>query len=146
MERAKTARKGGTSGSDVRIARPREVQLENLPADHPAAQTARLRQLFGLIVLLALGFTLLSVVAVLAFHDAMVGITGAILFGFGCLVLVARSRLRQDNRREAVTMVCLGILGTTLIIMVLQPSWNATLAVTPLLTVGVALPYVGDRH
>jgi diguanylate cyclase (GGDEF)-like protein/PAS domain S-box-containing protein len=144
-EEAKTARKGGTSGSDVRIAGPREVQLENLPADHPAAQTARLRQLFGLIVLLALGFTLLSEAAFLAFHDATVGITGAILFGFGCLVLVARSRLRQDNRREAVTMLCLGILGTTLIIMVLQPSWNATLAVTPLLTVGVALPYVGDR-
>ena len=89
---AKTARKGGTSGSDVPIARPREVQLENLPADHPAAQTAQLRQLFGLIVLLALGFTLLSVVALSAFHDAAVGITGAILFGFGCLVLVARSR------------------------------------------------------
>ena len=101
-EEAKTARKGGTSEPDVRIAGPREVQLENLPADHPAAQTVRLRQLFGFIVLLALGFTLLSEAAFLAFQDATVGITGAILFGFGCLVLVARSRLRQDNRREAV--------------------------------------------
>ena len=42
-------------------------------------------------------------------------------------------------------MLCLGVVGSTLIIMVLQPSWYATLAITPLLTVGVALPYVGDR-
>jgi hypothetical protein len=76
----------------------------------------------------------------LAFDEPAIGITGAILFGFRCLVFVTRSRLRQANRRTAVAIICIGILVTTLIVVMLQPTWSGTLAVTPLLTVGVALP------
>ena len=144
-EKAKTGRKDGTE-PDMQPGGPREVQpADHHSADHPAAQTTQLRELCSWIVLLALAFTLLAEAAFLAFHEPAIGITGAILFGFGCLVLVARFRLRQANRRATVTIICAGILGTTLIVMALQPTWSATLAVTPLLTVGVALPYASDR-
>ena len=125
---------------------PREVQDTNQhSADHPAAQTAQLKQFSGWVVLLALAFALLAEVTFLAYDEPMIGITGVVLFGFGCLVFVTRLRLRQANRRAAVAIICIGILGTTLIVMMLQPTWAATLAVTPLLTVGIALPYASDR-
>jgi diguanylate cyclase (GGDEF)-like protein/PAS domain S-box-containing protein len=144
-EKAKAGRKDGTEPA-LRPGDPPEVQpADSHPADHPAAQTGQLRQLCSWIVLLALAFALLAEAAFLAFHEPTIGITGASIFGFGCLVFVARLRLRQANRRAVVAMICAGILGTTLIVMTLQPTWFATLAVTPLLTVGVALPYANDR-
>ena len=144
-EKTKAGRKDGAKPY-MQPGGPREVQSTNQhSADHPAAQTAQLKQFSGWVVLLALAFTLLAEVTFLAYDEPMIGITGVVLFGFGCLVFVTRLRLRQANRRAAVAIICIGILGTTLIVMMLQPTWAATLAVTPLLTVGIALPYASDR-
>ncbi len=124
----------------IRSGGSREMQ----PIDHPAAQTAQLKQLFGWVVMLALAFTILAEVTFLTYKEPVIGITGAILFGFGCLIFVTRIWLSQANRRTAVAIICLGILVTTLIVMIIQSTWSATLAITPLLTVGVALPYASD--
>ena len=120
-------------------------QPEVQPADSPTVQGIQLVQLFCWVLPLAFGFALLEGVAFLAFHDTGTGVTGAVLFGFGCVVLVAWAQVRRGRHRRAVVLICLFFLGATLVEVLAQPSLVPTLAISPLMAVAVALPYVSKR-
>ncbi|MGH3090089.1 MAG: putative bifunctional diguanylate cyclase/phosphodiesterase, partial [Rubrobacteraceae bacterium] len=74
-----------------------------------------------------------------------VGMIGALVLAFAVLVSTARWRLRQDNRQTVVAVVCSAILGIGLAVMALWPTIFPALAVTPLVSVGIALPYADKR-
>ncbi|HEX6708877.1 MAG TPA: PAS domain-containing protein, partial [Rubrobacter sp.] len=108
-------------------------------------QAVQLRQLIGWLTPVAFGFVLLSGIVSAVFGDVRLGIAGALIFIFGCLVLVARVQVRRGRWQAAVITICVGILGTTLTVAPVQPGWFPTLAVTPFLMVMVALPYTNDH-
>lgn len=108
-------------------------------------RTSQLRQLISWLVPVAFGFAGLSLVVAVMFGDTGLGVTGGFIFVFGCLLFVARRRLRAGRVEAAVVTICTGILGTTLAVALVQPYWYPTLVITSLLTVMVALPYTEDR-
>ncbi|HET7477929.1 MAG TPA: PAS domain-containing protein [Rubrobacteraceae bacterium] len=120
------------------------ISIKRSP-DSSAFQRAQLEQLIRLITPVAFGFALVSEVAAALFRDVYMGFTGAFIFLFGCLVLVARALVRRGRWQSAVNTICAGILGTTLAVALVQPDWFPTLVITSLLTVMVALPYTEDR-
>jgi diguanylate cyclase (GGDEF)-like protein len=81
----------------------------------------------------------------LAFRDVGTGLTGAILFGLGCLMLAAWALVRRGKRWAAVIVICATFLGAILLVAPVQPGLLPTLAVSPLLAVAVALPYASRR-
>lgn len=113
--------------------------------DLSAFRSRQLSQLTSWLLPVAFGFTLLSLASAVAFGDARIGITGALIFIFGCLVLLARVMVGRGRWRAAIVTICAGILGTTLAVALVQPGWFPTLVITSLLTVMVALPYTDDK-
>ena len=115
------------------------------PADSPAVQTVQLAQFSRWLVLLAFGFALLEGAAFLAFRGTGTGVTSAVLFGFGWVALVVWMLARQDRHQRAVILLCTAFLGATLVVVLAQPSLTATLGLSALLSVVVALSYVSER-
>lgn len=111
----------------------------------PSFQTSQLKQLINWLVPVAFGFAVLSAIVAVIFGDTGLGVTGGFIFVFGCLLFVARARLRAGRLESAVVTICAGILGTTLVVALVQPYWYPTLVITSLLAVMVALPYTEDR-
>ena len=131
-EEAKTERRPSPRG---------EVQ----PADSPVVRTILLAQFTRWFVLLAFGFALLEGAAFLAFRETGTGVTSAVLFGSGCVALVVWMLARQDRHQGAVILLCIAFLGATLVVALAQPSLTATLGLSALLPVVVALSYVSER-
>ncbi len=119
--------------------------LEAQPADSPAVQSVQLVRFFRWVVPLVFGLALLEGVAFLAFRDTGTGVTSAILFGYGCVTLVAWRQARRDRHQRAVILVCTTLLGAILVMVLAQPSLMPTLAFGSLLAVAMALPYVSER-
>ncbi len=143
---------GGGGGMRVRdrvegakTEREPRSHLEVQPADSPAAQSVQLERFFYWVIPLIFVFTLLEGVAFLAFRDANTGVTGAVLFGYGCMTLVAWMQARRDRHQRAVILICTTFLGAILVVVLVQPSLILTLVFSPLLAVAVALPYVTER-
>ena len=127
------------SGLDIR------KRDEARPADDPALQSAQLSQFLGWLSLAVLFFAVLQIVAFVAFRDPGSGVSGAILFAYGLLLLVGRSRVVRGERETAVAITCFGFLVAALGVVVAQPTLVSVLIIAPLLAVGVALPYAEDR-
>jgi len=115
------------------------------PANKPPVQSLQLAQFLRWLVPLVFGFTLLEGAAFLAFRDIGTGMTGAVLFGHGCLMLAAWALVRWGRHRDAVILICVAFLGATLVMVPIQPDLIPTLAVSPFMAVAVALPYVSER-
>ena len=108
-------------------------------------RTAQLKQLINWLVPVAFGFAVLSFIVASVFGDTGLGVTGILIFIFGCMLLVSRSQVRSGRLESAVLTICAGVLGTTLAVALVQPYLYPTLVITSLLTVMVALPYTEDR-
>lgn len=91
-------------------------------------------------------FALLAEIAFFAFHDPAIGIGGLILLSYSVLLLIARFQVQRNKLLPAINIICVGLLGTTLVAVLVQPNWLPILIMTPLLAVMVALPYVGGRY
>lgn len=115
------------------------------PVDHPEVQTAHLGQLLGVFVWAGLAFSAFFFLVYLLAGDRDVGATSVLVLAFALLAGTARWRLKQGNRQAAVTIVCAAILGSGLSVLALQPVMFPAVAVTPLVCVGVALTYAGER-
>ena len=115
------------------------------PADDPALQSAQIRQFLGWLSPAVLVFAVLQIVAFMVFRDLGSGISGAVLFAYGLLLLVGKNRVGRGEREVAVTITCFGFLVAALGVVVAQPTLVSVLILAPLLAVGVALPYAGDR-
>jgi signal transduction histidine kinase/ActR/RegA family two-component response regulator len=72
-------------------------------------------------------------------------INGAIIFGYGCLELVAWYQFRRNQFQTAVLITCVGQLVATLVITALQPALFPNFGVVPLVVVAVALQYLRGR-
>ncbi len=94
---------------------------------------------------LVFGFAALEAIAFSVFRDTSTGLTGACLFAYGLVLLIAHWSARRGALRTALSMICTGFLIATLLAALADPSLISTLALTPLLAVGVALPHAGDH-
>ncbi|BBL81028.1 hypothetical protein RxyAA322_28820 [Rubrobacter xylanophilus] len=108
----------------------------------PEPDDLRLLQFLGWVVPLVFGFAALAGVAAAVFSDAGLLAAGVILLAYGGLLLVARRRVGIGGRGSAVWTICVGLLLAALLMSAVQPGWLAVLAITPLISVAVALPYV----
>jgi signal transduction histidine kinase/ActR/RegA family two-component response regulator len=110
------------------------------------AQRARLQQFFLWLVPITFVFGLLYAGVGVVFGDVPTMVNGAIIFGYGCLELVARRQFRNGHLQRAVLIICIGQLIAALVITVLQPALYPNFGVVPLVVVGVALQYLRGPH
>lgn len=108
----------------------------------PEPDDLRLLQFLNWVVPLVFGFAALAGIAAALFSDPGLLFAGAILLAYGGLLLVARHRVGGGERGAAVGIICVGLLLAALLMSAVQPEWLAVLALTPLISVAVALPYV----
>src|SRR6476659_11365899 len=104
-----------------------------------AAHRARLRQFLLVLMPIVFGFGLLYGAIGAVFGDLATMVNGAIIFGYGCLELVAWYQYRRDKFQAAVLITCIGQLVATLVITALQPALYPNFSVVPLVVVAVAL-------
>ena len=109
------------------------------------SRTEQLLQFLTWLTLAVFGFSLLGIIAFISFQDLGSGITGTALLTYGCSLLVARTQALRGKQHMAVNVICFGFLVATIIIVVAQPTLVPALVLSPLLAVGVALPYATER-
>src|SRR5947209_7579989 len=86
-----------------------------------AAQLARLKQFLSWILPIACGFALLECVLSAVFHDVPTGLTAIVMFACVGVLGIARAQLDAGKLRPAVTTVCSSLLGSDIVIALLQP-------------------------
>jgi signal transduction histidine kinase/FixJ family two-component response regulator len=106
------------------------------------AQRTRLRQFLLWLIPITFSFGLLYGGIGVVFGDLPTMINGAIIFGYGCLELVAWYQFRRDQFQTAVIITCVGQLAATLVITALQPALFPNFGIVPLVVVAVALQYL----
>jgi signal transduction histidine kinase/ActR/RegA family two-component response regulator len=111
-----------------------------------AAHRARLRQFLLVLMPTVFGFGLLYGAIGGVFGDLATMVNSAILFGYGCLELVAWVQFRRDRMQSAVLITCIGQLILAVVITILQPALYPNYAVVPLVAVAVALQFLRGRH
>jgi signal transduction histidine kinase/ActR/RegA family two-component response regulator len=109
------------------------------------SQRARLRQFLLWLLPITFSFGLLYGGIGAVFGDLPTMINGAIIFGYGCLGLVAWFQVRRNNLQTAVLITCVGQLVATMVITALQPALYPNFGVVPLVVVAVALQYLRGR-
>jgi PAS domain S-box-containing protein len=108
-------------------------------------QVVRLRQFLAWLIPIVFGFVPLLGIAFAAFGLISLAIASIVLLGYGLLLLYVRAQLRPTRLEAAVAAICSGLFLLVLLLKLTEPLSPATLAVTPLLAVILALPYVGPR-
>jgi signal transduction histidine kinase/ActR/RegA family two-component response regulator len=106
------------------------------------SQHARLRQFLLWLLPITFTFGLLYGGIGVVFGDLPTVMNGAIIFGYGCLELIAWSQFRRNQLRTAVLITCTGQLAATLVITALQPALYPNFGIVPLVVVAVALQYL----
>src|SRR5262245_2884693 len=96
------------------------------------AQRARLRQFLLWLLPITFSFGLLYGAIGAVFGDLPTMVNGAIIFGYGCLELVAWYQFRRDQLQTAVLITCVGQLVATLVITALQPALYPNFGIVPL--------------
>ena len=112
----------------------------------PTPEHARLRQFLIWLTPIIFGFALLYESTAFIFGDLPTAVSGGVIFGYGCLLLVAWYQLHRGHILATVLMICGGLLGAILIMVVLQPALYPNLATVPVLVVTAALPYIQGHH
>ncbi|MBA3945548.1 MAG: PAS domain-containing protein [Herpetosiphonaceae bacterium] len=110
-----------------------------------SSQLARLHQFLSWIVPCNLAFGIIEAVAFAVFHDLATGISTAVLLGGSVVLMRARVLVRRGRLKDAIVTICATLLGASVLIVLLQPALQATLACIPLLAVALALPYLSGR-
>ena len=121
---------------------------ENLVGDADNIRTGDaegLRQFLRWLTPLIFGFGSAELIAAAAYRDGVLGLVGACILGYGVCLLVARRPLANGRLLLAVGVIAFGLVPPDLVILALDPRMLPTLAVVPLVSVGVALPFAGRR-
>ena len=113
--------------------------------EHSAEQAAELLRFIRLLAPLVFAFAALEAAAAAWFADASTGLVALYLLAYGFVVLFARGLAARGAVRRAAAIMCAGFFVSTIATVFAQPSLTPTLALTPLLAVGLALPHAGDR-
>jgi signal transduction histidine kinase/ActR/RegA family two-component response regulator len=106
------------------------------------SQHTRLRQFLLWLLPITFTFGLLYGGIGAVFGDLPTMMNGAIIFGYGCLELIAWSQFRRNRLQVAVLITCVGQLVATLVITALQPALYPNFGIVPLVVVAVALQYL----
>lgn len=114
-------------------------------SDNLSLKAVQLLQFIAWVSYLVFGFALLEVVAFTIYRDPAQVITAVVLLGYGFVLLLARSLLLSGRLDLAVYALCFGHLFATLLVVPARPDLVPVLALTPFMTVGIALPYVSKK-
>lgn len=108
-------------------------------------ENGRLLQFLDWVVPLVFVFSLLTTIASLFFDETGTILATGILFVYGLVLVSARWMVGRGRDETAVLLICFGLLVAALAMCFVYPEWIPVLVITPLLSVAVALPYVGGR-
>ena len=122
----------------------------NLPPITPvepdlAPQLQRLHQFLKWLTLLTFAFVPFYAAVLLIVPNLTVAIAAAIVLGFGLLLGVALLLVRRGRLMQAVAMTCASFLALAVAFALVVPALYAVFMLVIVITVAVALPYVGGR-
>jgi signal transduction histidine kinase/CheY-like chemotaxis protein len=118
----------------VTAARPVSLDLDT--------QRARLRQFLLWLIPICFCFGLLYGGIGAVYGDVPTIVNGSIIFGYGCLELIAWAQFQRGRMQVAVLITCVGQLILELVITALQPALYPNFGVVPLVVVAVALQFL----
>ena len=122
-----------------------EAPPDTVTTDYPTIGILQLKRVLGVMQWCALAFALFSGATFVFVKEFNIGFTSIVILIFFVVVLVARRRLKHENLLTVIVSVYAAILLSCLAVLVLLPALYSTLALTSLLAVALALPYVGQR-
>jgi signal transduction histidine kinase/CheY-like chemotaxis protein len=89
--------------------------------------------------------TVIEIIAAVLTASLMTGISGAEVFCFGLLVLLARRLAARDKVQTAITILCMSIFAVIIGSAFIIPVSLASQILGPIIAIAVALPYVDGR-
>lgn len=110
-----------------------------------APQIQRLGQFLKWLTLLTFAFVPCYAVVLLIAPNLTVAIAAAIVLGFGALMGVALWLVRRSRLMPAVTVTCASFLALAVAFALVVPDLYGVFMLVIVITVAVALPYVGGR-
>lgn len=108
-------------------------------------EALELRQFIVWVSYMVFGFALLELAAFAIYRDTPQFVTAMVLAGYGLILVIARVVLLSGRLNHAVHTLCFGHLLATLLVVPARPDLIPVLALTPFITVGMALPYVSKK-
>jgi diguanylate cyclase (GGDEF)-like protein len=102
----------------------------------------RLRRFLALLGPIFLTLAMLQVAAAIAFGSIGNGIGAAVLFTYGCVLLVARAELGGGRLVRSLVLTAAGLVVTAIAYALLVPSASMAAVVAPVLAVAIVLPYL----
>lgn len=118
---------------------------DSLFSGHTERQLAHVSRLLGVIQWAALLFSAFCGLGFAIGGDVSLAQSALIIFAFFVLTFMSRRNLRPDNARRVAAYVFAAILIPCLALLAVQPRIYPTLALTSILSVALALPYVSER-
>lgn len=112
----------------------------------PSLQSVRLRAFLRALLVVALVFGLVEVLAFIVFGDPPTGLTGVVIFLYSILLAAALRNVERGRFDPAVTTIWLGFMGSAVVVVFIQPVIYPALVLVPLLAVAVSLPFTGGRE
>jgi len=109
---------------------------------HP--DVAELRRLLDILVVLAMGFGLLSLLMGLGASDHGATVVGVVLIAVALAFAVMRSRIERVDLDVTVGIIVATLFAAGISVTLAQPIYSV-FGIVPLLAVGVALPYLRGR-
>jgi rsbT co-antagonist protein RsbR len=126
--------------------------MKGTPVTNPTAtpnkqapQLAHLHQFIAFYTPVLFGFGIIFALLALFLGDLATGVSSAVIFSYGCLMLVAWQRVRRDEILIPIAFLCGGFLVAALLVAIVQPFLFVTLTLVPVLVVALALPYISGR-
>ncbi len=114
-------------------------------ADSNEHNARELRQYLAWVTPIAFGFAALFGAIYLLYGDIWMGVIALATCGDACMMLMAYIWAGRGHVKQAVALVCIGILAVDLLAATTEPISLPTLVILPLLAVAVALPYLDGR-
>jgi signal transduction histidine kinase len=110
--------------------------------DDQLAPETRLQEFLVWLTRTTFAFVLLLLLAFILLGQRQFAISAGVLVGLGILLVSIQGRLRRGQPETAVITLSIGLFAAILLFKLSEPVSPSTLAVAPLLAVGLALPYV----
>jgi rsbT co-antagonist protein RsbR len=116
-----------------------------MSSEQSAVQSARLRQVLLGIAVVCIASAPFDFVAGLLLQSPALLIAGAIASGMACATAVALALVRRGRLRAAALTIAGGIFTIAVVLALTLPSQTTTIAIMPLLTIALLLPYLPSR-
>jgi hypothetical protein len=127
----------GTHDGELQGSVPRGADASSRSID-----IERIRRFLSWLIPIIFAFSIAQMAAALVLSDPRGLLVGLCIGFYGACLVWSRWALQRDRLELAVAIACVGLFPPDLLILTLEPALVATLALVPMLSVALALPFV----